>query len=78
MIYIEKATNFEFYSSTSKGAVQGYGYELHKGEMSMDVYKSHCPTLTDRSWCSWGVWASHNAPHPSARLLDPRHSSCRW
>jgi rhamnogalacturonan hydrolase len=38
MIYIEKAKNFEFYSSTSKGAVQGYGYEMHKGEMSMDLY----------------------------------------
>ena len=32
MIYIEKAKNFELYSSTSKGAVQGYGYESHKGE----------------------------------------------
>ncbi|KAH8904279.1 Rhamnogalacturonase A [Coniochaeta sp. PMI_546] len=30
MIYIEKTKNFEFYSSTSKGAVQGYGYETHK------------------------------------------------
>lgn len=31
MIYIEKTKNFEFYSSTSKGAIQGNGYELHKG-----------------------------------------------
>ena len=32
MIYIEKTKNFEFYSSTSRGAVQGYGYEFHKCE----------------------------------------------
>lgn len=31
MIYIEKSSNFEFYSSTSRGAMQGYGYEFHKG-----------------------------------------------
>lgn len=37
MIYIKKASNFEFYSSTSRGAVQGYGYEFHKGEMSTNL-----------------------------------------
>ncbi|KAH8887671.1 rhamnogalacturonase [Thozetella sp. PMI_491] len=30
MIHIDKGKNFEFYSSTSKGAVQAYGYEFHK------------------------------------------------
>ncbi|KAL1878126.1 hypothetical protein VTK73DRAFT_8006 [Phialemonium thermophilum] len=30
MIFIEKAKDFEFYSSTSKGAIQGYGYEFHR------------------------------------------------
>jgi len=29
MIFIEHTTDFEFYSSTSKGAVQGYGYVFH-------------------------------------------------
>ncbi len=31
MIHVDKGKNFEFYSSTSKGAIQGYGYETHKG-----------------------------------------------
>lgn len=30
MIFIERTTDFEFYSATSKGAIQGYGYEFHK------------------------------------------------
>ena len=30
MIFVEHTTDFEMYSSTSKGAVQGYGYEFHK------------------------------------------------
>ncbi|KAI9650728.1 hypothetical protein NHQ30_000752 [Ciborinia camelliae] len=30
MIMIEHTTDFEMYSSTSKGAIQGYGYEYHK------------------------------------------------
>lgn len=30
MIFIEHTTDFEFYSATSKGAIQGYGYEFHK------------------------------------------------
>jgi rhamnogalacturonan hydrolase len=29
MIFIEHTTDFEFYSSTSEGAVQGYGYVFH-------------------------------------------------
>ena len=32
MIFIEHTTDFEFYSSTSKGAVQGYGYVFHAAE----------------------------------------------
>ena len=28
MIYIEHTTDFEFYSATSKGAIQGYGYQF--------------------------------------------------
>ncbi len=31
MIFIEKATDVEIYSSTSMGAVQGNGFEYHKG-----------------------------------------------
>lgn len=35
MIYIEHATDFELFSSTSKGAVQGSGYLFHKdGDIS--------------------------------------------
>lgn len=30
MIFIEHASDFELFSSTSKGAVQGYGYVFHK------------------------------------------------
>lgn len=30
MIGIENTSDFEFYSATSKGAIQGYGYEFHK------------------------------------------------
>lgn len=29
MILVEHATDFELYSSTSKGAMQGYGYIFH-------------------------------------------------
>jgi len=32
MISIQSTNDFEFYSANSKGAVQGYGYEFHKGE----------------------------------------------
>lgn len=32
MFWIENTTDFELYSSTSKGAIQGYGYEFHKGQ----------------------------------------------
>jgi rhamnogalacturonan hydrolase len=30
MFMIEHATDFEMFSSTGKGAIQGYGYEFHK------------------------------------------------
>lgn len=30
MFAIENTSDFEFYSATSKGAIQGYGYEFHK------------------------------------------------
>jgi rhamnogalacturonan hydrolase len=30
MIFIEHTSDFELFSSTSKGAVQGFGYEFHK------------------------------------------------
>ncbi|OBR03182.1 Rhamnogalacturonase A [Colletotrichum higginsianum IMI 349063] len=30
MIIVQKSTDIEFYSSNSKGAMQGYGYEFHK------------------------------------------------
>jgi rhamnogalacturonan hydrolase len=32
MIFIEHTTDFEFYSSTSGGAIQGNGYVFHAGE----------------------------------------------
>ncbi|KUJ19449.1 glycoside hydrolase family 28 protein [Mollisia scopiformis] len=32
MIYIENTKDFEFYSGTSAGAIQGYGYEFATGE----------------------------------------------
>ena len=30
MFMIRDTTDFEFYSASSKGAIQGYGYEFHK------------------------------------------------
>lgn len=30
MIFIEHTSDFELFSSNSKGAIQGYGYEFHK------------------------------------------------
>lgn len=30
MFSIENTSDFEFYSATAKGAIQGYGYEFHK------------------------------------------------
>lgn len=32
MLFFQHMEDFEFYSSNSKGAIQGYGYEFHKGE----------------------------------------------
>lgn len=29
MIFVEHTSDFEFFSSTSKGAIQGHGYEMH-------------------------------------------------
>lgn len=33
MIFVQHSTDFEMYSSTSKGAIQGYGYVFHKGQI---------------------------------------------
>ncbi len=30
MIVVENSNNVEFFSSTDKGAMQGYGYQIHK------------------------------------------------
>ncbi|KAH7126106.1 pectin lyase fold/virulence factor [Dactylonectria macrodidyma] len=32
MLFFQHMQDFEFYSSTSKGAIQGYGYEFHKND----------------------------------------------
>lgn len=34
MIFVEHTTDFEFFSSTSAGAIQGYGYTFHAGKSS--------------------------------------------
>ncbi len=44
MIFIEKTKDFEFYSSTSKGAMQGYGYEFHRGKQLL-ISVSVCVVL---------------------------------
>ena len=36
LIEVQSANDFEFYSGNSKGAIQGYGYEFHKGECSLE------------------------------------------
>ncbi|POS68801.1 murein transglycosylase [Diaporthe helianthi] len=45
MFMIEHSTDFEFYSATSKGAIQGYGYEFHKegkyGARLLRLYDVH-------------------------------------
>lgn len=33
MVSIDSTTDFEFYSSTSKGAIQGNGYEFHSSRL---------------------------------------------
>jgi rhamnogalacturonan hydrolase len=49
MIYVGNSDDFEMYSSTSKGAMQGYGYVFHAGSYSK--YAKYVPlTLT---FCSW-------------------------
>lgn len=35
MISVQSTDDFEFYSGNSKGAIQGYGWEFHKGELSV-------------------------------------------
>lgn len=57
MIAITDTTDFEFFSSTSKGAIQGYGYVFHAGRSL-----HHPPSqllLTDsqreNTGSSWGV-----------------------
>jgi rhamnogalacturonan hydrolase len=37
MFMFEHISDFEFYSSTSKGAIQGYGYEFHKSKMTLAI-----------------------------------------
>lgn len=61
MIYIEKSKNFEFYSSTSEGAVQGNGYELHKASLCSLFTDGHEKDLTN--WC---VQPGNTAPASSA------------
>lgn len=41
MFFIEHTTDFEFYSSTSKGAIQGYGYVFHAGRSSTFISEQY-------------------------------------
>ena len=36
MLFFQHMQDFEMYSSNSKGAIQGYGYEFHKSLSSME------------------------------------------
>lgn len=48
MIGIEDSTDIEVYSATSKGAIQGYGYEFHKdGQYGARIMR--CTKCTDFS-----------------------------
>jgi len=38
MIFVEHTTDFEFFSSTSAGAMQGYGYVFHAGKFSATLF----------------------------------------
>jgi len=42
MIVIDRGSDFEMYSSTSKGAIQAYGYVFHAGN---GVNPSRCSFL---------------------------------
>lgn len=47
MISIKDSTDVEFYSATSKGAIQGYGYEFHKdGSYGPRIRMPPSPALT--------------------------------
>jgi hypothetical protein len=41
MIYIEHTTDFEFYSGTSKGAIQGYGYQFAESAFEFTSFLSY-------------------------------------
>lgn len=36
MLFFQHMQDFEMYSSNSKGAIQGYGYEFHKSLSNME------------------------------------------
>lgn len=40
MLFFQHMTDFEMYSSNSKGAIQGYGYEFHKSMSNMEMRSS--------------------------------------
>ena len=47
MFYIEHTTDFEFFSSTSAGAIQGYGYVFHTGKSSAHVRFKNLPLTSN-------------------------------
>lgn len=72
MIFIENTTDFEMYSSTSKGAIQGYGYQVgHSGGgtrllrlHSVTSFSVHDIALVD------GKMPFSNPPSPGRAYTD--------
>jgi rhamnogalacturonan hydrolase len=59
MIFIEHTTDFEMFSSTSAGAVQGYGYTFHAGKiLDFDMLQKR---LADCWVYSWNIWTPYSS-----------------
>jgi len=75
MIYIESTTDFEFYSGTSKGAIQGYGYVFASGEFAILEGIMRC-WMNDANLflmgCSWYLRVRLLYPPPKWNYADDR------
>lgn len=62
MFLIRDSDDVEIYSSTGLGAIQGFGYEFHKG-MLLALHPIHTRRKADfLSTDRWKVRASYHAP----------------
>ena len=74
MIYVGNSDDFEMYSSTSQGAIQGYGYVFYAGMCREGIFISwKCLTYYSRKW-----WMSYPPLGKGDEFLGAWHCSCRW